>query len=460
MGLFLLLALAQYHVAIGTIGKVRDHNFLVPKRTTWTVGTPGASSTFTGGENRNLLQHHMASHLHLVHGAKDKNGNRLLGRLSRLHPHAPLVFVTGSSSPEASFPISAPVKNQLVSFKTVKSASFVANQQTEECSVEVDAAVQCIDRTSSGQACLDCLTSVNEGLPEEYTCTMYMDVMCSGIETCGCSPCEGELETYFSCSAKEVCGLLTCGGDPDEPPSTSEPADDCNAQTNTVNQCVSSMSSGQACADCMNSVFAGLPTGEMTCTFYQDQICSGIDSCGCTACQDELEDLSSCGVSYQCGSIDCSIDDCSAELDAVNQCVSTTCADCINAAHEGELSDTQTCLKFETELCSAIDTCGCAACLGVLENLYSCVDKDICGELDCSSNSQFDECQDESNIVSDCLTSTFVNCTNDAIEYLFDNDYSITCSDYETAICSAINTGCCGTCSQANLNVSACSSSR
>jgi hypothetical protein len=80
---------------------------------------------------------------------------------------------------------------------------------------------------------------------------------------------------------------------------------------------------------------------------------------------------------------------CNALTASAQECLlsdsSPECIDCLNnAINEINTNlDGTTCFSFETQICSAIVTCDCTACLEELELAYSC--DDSCDPVDCLS---------------------------------------------------------------------------
>jgi hypothetical protein len=343
------------------------------------AGTTGASSPFNGGGHRNHLKHRMITHTHLIKwvGDEDKTGSRLLGRLTRLHPQAPLEFVQGSSAPEPHVTITTHL-HPFASTMNVKSASAATDPPTDACSAEFDAANQCLS-TYSTSSCVDCMNSVLEGLPDGgMTCTFFKEQICAGISMCGCTACQDELEESSSCIVSYACGLLDCTGS--DQPTNTEPTDDCSSELDLASQCVSSMSSGEACAGCFNSVLEGLPD-VIPCLSFESEMCSAIDTCGCTACKDELLDLLSCQA-VNCDPLDCLEEPtepvvCASEGEISGECISgiassSICVNCLNSAADA-IGDSFSCVEYTTGMCPAIATeCDCGSCRLLIQDVSAC----------------------------------------------------------------------------------------
>jgi hypothetical protein len=395
-----------------------------------------------------------------------------------LHPQAPLEFVHGSSTPEPRVTIT--FRHNSIPSVNIMSASNATAQPPDVCTAELGAVNQCLSSMSTGEAeaCVDCFSSVTDALPDgEMSCTLYEDEMCSGIDTCGCTACQSELEVLSSCAVNYDCGFLECPGT--ATPSTPKPTE-CSAEFDAANQCLSTYSNS-SCVDCMNSILEGLPDAAMTCTFFKEQICAGISMCGCTACQDELEESSSCSASYACGLLDCTAtappstltpeptapsttpeptDVCIAESETANLCISSlstgeACANCINNVFEGLPDGEMTCRFFKEQICSGISTCGCTACQDELEESSSCIVNYDCGLLGCTYTARpttpepTEICQEEVSAFRAC-TSTMESCSScvdAAMDALFQDGGSPSCEEYNVGICSVFASDCdCGTC--------------
>lgn len=81
---------------------------------------------------------------------------------------------------------------------------------------------------------------------------------------------------------------------------------------------------------------------------------------------------------------------CDAQLSAVNQCVSSSCATCLNNAYDSifEESNTVTCGLFQVNMCKAIndDCTSCAGCNAVAEDFYECLAlRGGCSSFRCAS---------------------------------------------------------------------------
>jgi hypothetical protein len=123
------------------------------------------------------------------------------------------------------------------------------------------------------------------------SCSSLELQFCNALYTCGCSACETEFESYFSCTGCDI----ECSGN-----------GACDSLWEAAKQCISS--TNPDCGGCFdsayNQIFAGSDT--VDCIFYETSICNAMDLCECTACQSEFEAFYSCG--QTCDALDCSED--------------------------------------------------------------------------------------------------------------------------------------------------------
>lgn len=141
---------------------------------------------------------------------------------------------------------------------------------------------------------------------------------------------------------------------------------DCDAETESAKQCMST-----SCADCISNFVEGLPDS-MICLDYRIETCDAIETCGCGACQYQLETAFNCYVEDDgCDPLDCENLICGSELSTAAHCVGTTmdsCSDCIDDAFQtllDEVEGQQTilCSTLSNAMCPAIWTyCDCGMC--------------------------------------------------------------------------------------------------
>jgi hypothetical protein len=393
--------------------------------------------------------------------------------------------------------------------------------EEEKCEPAIDAFRQCFSEMDmySGPSCADCILKVlNElrELPDGPTYPFYKETMCSSLATCGCIPCQNELEEVFGC-------LIDSG-----------PLDCCDLAFDFASECVSNTSSGLSCDECINTIFQGLPSNT-SCTKYENLICSGFYNCECTDCRNQLEMAYSCAVKDKCEPLDCEIPckaefkefdlcasnfptdfschacmtefekplpynstcpsyheeicsqavlcECTAcqheleeayscrvpdfcdpldcDLMAARECVSSKavdCGSCIDEVYSRIKDNATTCAFFVNNMCAGFDACGCTPCQDELEKVYGRNVIDNCGPLDCSNYPIENPCTYALSLFQDCLngTSTCVECLNNAQDAVNTGKEPRTCLDFSVGMCPAIATECeCGTCRQVAEDVSA-----
>jgi hypothetical protein len=322
---------------------------------------------------------------------------------------------------------------------------------------------ECVSGMSSGESCDECIKSVFEGLQSNFSCATYEDQMCSGFDTCGCTTCQYQLELAYSCVVQDDCDPLDC-----ENSFSPAPTSACSAAFDEFDLCDTSLSSGFSCAECIGNLYNELPDNP-TCLSYEDQMCSGIATCGCTECQEELKAAYGCLVQDACDPLDCEnlptatpSFECSVQWDTTVQCVSGTslgesCLACINEIHQGFEGNPTTCSLYEDQMCSGFDSCGCTACKAELANYFSCFLLGSCDPIECASTET--PCSYSFTLVRDCINTTSksacIDCLNNAQDAMNQGKETINCLEYSDGMCPAISTECdCGTCRQVIEDVS------
>jgi hypothetical protein len=199
---------------------------------------------------------------------------------------------------------------------------------TSLCPNELAIARDCIAVTNP--ACADCMDSVQDAIftyTDTVSCDDYEQQICNGYETCACQTCEVPLSNLYTCIQGYSCPTLDCTSTsgtyyPTDAPSpaaititaspTSNPIaltnapitytqypttgidssnDSCESLLNEVSDCIAN--NNAECLDCLLDVENSITT-TVTCDYYQQQICTGINTCGCEACQMQLEAVYSC----------------------------------------------------------------------------------------------------------------------------------------------------------------------
>lgn len=152
---------------------------------------------------------------------------------------------------------------------------------------------------------------------------------------------------------------------------------------------------------------------------------------------------------------------CSTEQDALESCITSTCATCLNTEYNAIFNDynSVTCRLLRNEVCDLV-TNGCTACANCRDEArtyYGCRYEFLgCTEFDCTP----DECAAETRAYGDC-DSDCIDCVSAANQAVFGESQTVSCDIYEDGMCSAIYADCttCNTCVQAAENFWECLSS-
>jgi hypothetical protein len=203
--------------------------------------------------------------------------------------------------------------------------------ETSICPTEWTIAKDCVELTNP--ACAECMDSVHDAIfayTDTVSCDDYEQQICIGYEMCGCQTCEIPLSNLYSCIQGSSCPALDCTSSSSStnapsnsaittvtasptsrqnivtnapttytlPPTIKTSNDPCESYLNEASDCISN--NNPECLDCLQDVENAITT-TVTCGYFQQLICTGIETCGCNACQMQLEAVYSCVHESTCG---------------------------------------------------------------------------------------------------------------------------------------------------------------